>query len=152
MRPLFRRALLAIALVAALSPARPLAAQTPPPRDAIIGIWEGNSTCTRAPWNSGCNDEHNAYVFAPTAHPDSLAEHAYKQVSGAWGLMGEETVTYDASRGEWFATFTNSRVSLRISYHVADSVLTGAVTDLRTGQVSRQVSARRAPALKLPAD
>jgi hypothetical protein len=122
----------------------PLFGQSASPQDAILGEWVGTSTCTKAAWNASCNDEETKYVFTRTDTKDAVQERAYKKVNGAYELMGEQIMTFDAKAHEWAADFSNERVRIRRSYEVVDSQLTGKVVDLRTGNVARQVRAHRA--------
>lgn len=125
---------------------QPLLGQSSAPADAILGEWVGTSTCTKAAWNASCNDEETKYVFTQTDTKDAVQEHAYKKINGAYELMGEQVMTFDATAHEWFADFSNERVRIRRSYQVVDSQLTGKVVDLRTGQIARQVLAHRVKA------
>lgn len=58
-------------------------------RPTILGRWEGESICVRAPWNSACNDEKVVYVFEPSpTHKGGVLQHASKLVDGVPQLMG----------------------------------------------------------------
>ncbi len=118
------------------------------PGDAnrILGRWHGTSICTKADWNAACNDETVMYEFVPSAvAAGKITLHAYKYVQQAPQPMYDLDFDYDAARGQWWADFANTRVSIRWSYWLRDDgTLAGKVVDLKAQErVARNVSVSR---------
>lgn len=125
----------------ALAAAAPLDAQSPP---AILGTWQGTSTCVKASWNAACNDERIVYVVAPAAgKPGQVTLRASKIVGDSLDWMGDLDLAYDTLSGRWSGDFQNTRVHIRWSYRVVGDSLTGNVVMIPSGQVGRNVVAGR---------
>jgi hypothetical protein len=118
----------------------------------ILGEWHGTSICTKAPWNTGCNDEVTVYVFTRMAGSDSVMAHGYKRLDQAYVAMGDLALALDPARRLWQGEFSNSRVRLAVTYQIADSALSGRVVDLLNNRLIRQITARRATGARLPPD
>ena len=118
------------------------------PVAAILGRWEGTSTCIRADWNRACHDEVVRYdVVRDSLRPGVLIHHAYKRVGTEWEWMGDLDLRYDAAGGRWAGEFSNSRVHIEWSFWRQGADLAGKVIDLPGGRQARDVLVHRpAPA------
>ena len=114
------------------------------PADAILGRWEGTSTCVRAEWNRACRDEVTRYDFVrDSAHPGVILGRAYKKVGEAWEEMGELSYRYDAATHRWVAGFTGGRGSIEWIFWIEGAELRGKVETLPDRRKGRDVVAHR---------
>ncbi len=122
---------------------KPLGAQATRP-GAIIGWWQGTSTCVMASWNAACNDEVVLYEFVPSS-PDSVRStvHAFKLVAGQRDSMGTLPVTFAPEDQAWHADITTRRGDLRWSFRLHADTLLGRLILPPGGQVARHVVALR---------
>jgi len=112
------------------------------PRDAILGEWHGTSLCTDRKAAPACNDEIVVYRFTP-AGGDTARCAAYRITSGEEVPMGELDFTRNAKSGDWAAGLGTPRVHAIWSFHVADTLMTGTLTQVPSGAVVRRVRATR---------
>jgi hypothetical protein len=132
-----------LAVALGLATAGPLRAQQAG-GGAILGWWDGSSICVKAEWNAACTDETVVYRFEPsTAQPARITLHAFKVLNGTPEPMYDLDFVYDSAARQWNGDFDNSRVSIRWSYRVQGDDLTGTVVFRNSGQIGRNVTARR---------
>jgi hypothetical protein len=116
------------------------------PATAILGRWEGTSTCVKAEWNRGCHDEIARYDFVPdTAHAGVILVHGYKLVAGEWDFMGEIELRYDSAGHRWAGEWGNGRVHIELSYVLQGTDLVGKLIGLPDGRKARDIIVHRSP-------
>jgi hypothetical protein len=143
------RRLLLGAILLGLSLPVPPARAADSARAAILGSWQGTSTCVRPAAGQACRDEVVLYKFRPVpARTDRLTLDAFKQVGPKWSLMGTMDFTLDPKQGRWTSEFTSPRFHGLWSFAVRGSDLTGTLVLLPEGTVVRNVAARRSGSSK----
>jgi hypothetical protein len=121
-----------------------LALFTQSPADAILGRWEGTSTCIKADWNASCHDEVTRYDFVrDSTRPGVIVTHAYKRVGADWDWMGDVDVRWDAAGHRWAGEWNNGRVHIEWSYWLQDGALAGQLVSLPGRRKARDVIAHR---------
>src|SRR5207245_6954888 len=96
-----RRALPRVLLLG-LSLLAPAAQAADSVRAAILGSWQGTSTCVRPAAGPACKDEVVLYKFRPVpARTDRVTLDAFKRVGRKWSLMGTMDFTFDSRQGRW---------------------------------------------------
>jgi len=139
-----RRNLLAAILLGLSLP--PAAQAADSARAAILGSWQGASTCVRPAAGPACKDEVVVYKFRPVhARTDQVTLDAFKQVGRKWELMGTMDFTLDSKSGRWTSEFT-TRVHGLWTFAVRGPELTGTLVELPAGTVLRNVAAKRSGA------
>jgi hypothetical protein len=114
------------------------------PADAILGRWEGSSTCVKAGWNTSCHDEVTRYDFVrDSTRPGVIVTHAYKQVGSDWDWMGDVDVRWDSAGHRWAGEWGNSRVHIEWSFWLQGEKLAGQLVSLPDRRKSRDVLAHR---------
>lgn len=117
------------------------------PGDAVLGRWEGTSTCIKAEWNASCNDEVVRYdVDRPPARGDTVTLHAFKRVNGAWEAMGDQDLGYDSTGHRWVGEFVNPRTHVLITFWLEGGVLHGRMETRPDLRKRRDMVAHRVPA------
>lgn len=117
------------------------------PADAILGRWEGTSTCVKAEWNASCHDEVTRYDFVrPPGRGDTITVSAFKRVNGDWEAMGDFDLRYDAAGHRWVGEFANSRTHVELSYWIEGAQLHGQMVQLPGRRKGRDIAARRVAA------
>jgi hypothetical protein len=121
-----------------------LGASEPP---AILGRWEGTSTCVKIPENAACHDETVIYEFRPSKDkPGAVTLDASKLVNGSPQSMGELDFTYDEAHQRWSGEFSSARVHIRWSYSIDGNTMTGTCVLLPSETVVRNVRVTRSEA------
>jgi hypothetical protein len=121
-----------------------LALFTQSPADAILGRWEGTSTCIKAEWNSSCHDEVTRYDFVrDSVRPGVIVSHAYKRVGPDWEWMGDVDMTWDSGGRRWAGEWSNSRTHIEWSYWLQGDKLAGQLVRLPDRRKARDVIAHR---------
>ena len=108
---------------------------------AILGRWQGESICTKAPGNGACHDEHVRYDFV-AKDKDTVTNHAYKLVDGKYESMGDLDFTFNAAKQEWSSKFHTGRGDAIWSYKIDDDRMK-AVLVVAPDTLVRNVTARR---------
>jgi hypothetical protein len=136
--------LLTLALMVALGvPRHSSPAAEAHPATELLGRWHGTSICTKAAWNSACNDEEALYEFVPGAAGGHLLVHAYKIVQAKPLPIGDIDLTFDETLHAWVAEFSNTRVHIRFVFEAAGDHLHGRVVDVPTSRVAREIALTR---------
>jgi hypothetical protein len=112
---------------------------------ALIGTWQGTSTCTDRVAAPACQDETVVYEFTPGAKPGTIHWAADKIVNGQRAPMGEMDVEYDKTESYWKATFSSPRVKTEWRLSVDGDHLTGTGRLLPGNEVIRKVDLKRSP-------
>jgi hypothetical protein len=114
------------------------------PADAILGRWEGTSTCIKAEWNRACHDEIVRYeVVRDSAHAGRYIHHAYKQVGTEWEWMGDVTLQYDSTGHRWAGDWSNTRVHIEWSFWPQGADLAGQLLVYPDMRKARDVRVHR---------
>jgi len=114
----------------------------PPP--SLVGEWHGTSLCVDRVLAPACKDEVVVYRFTP-AGKDTVRCAAFKIVGGEEQWMGDLDFTPRGRAGtDWLCDMKNARYHGHWRFHVADSLLTGALIDVPTQKQVRRVRATRA--------
>jgi hypothetical protein len=113
-----------------------------PGQTTIIGSWHGTSTCADKVAFPACHDEEVIYDVAGISGSDSVTLRADKVVGGQREFMGE--FTFGSSHpGEWQAAVGSARFHGRMTLTIVRDTMTGALVDIPTSKVVRQVALRR---------
>jgi hypothetical protein len=114
------------------------------PADAVLGRWEGTSTCVKVEWNQRCNDEVVRYDFVRDSTREGvIVLHAFKRVGTTWDSMGDLDVRFDSTGTRWVGEFSNSRVHIEWSYWMRSSELIGQLVSLPDRRKARDVVVHR---------
>jgi len=130
-------------VLSATAPARSAASAG----DAILGEWQGTSTCIHQPPGSPCKDETVRYTFTRgegSAAPYHLV--ADKLVGGAWGTMGEMDFAYSEKERRWTCRFDAPRCP-RCTwwFRLEGAALVGGLTDAAGLELREAKATRPAP-------
>ena len=136
-------AIVALGLVALVGLAH--AAAPAPPREEIVGVWRGNSTCIKAAWNAACNDEKVVYrVRVADKTPGAVTFDAYKIVGGRETPMYALDFTYRPDTRTWNAQYeSRNRGRILLSYRVRGRTMTGTLVQLPSRRLARRVAVVR---------
>ena len=117
---------------------------TQSPAEAVLGRWEGTSTCIKADWNAACRDEVTRYDFVrDSTRPGVIVTHAYKRAGTDWEWMGDVDVRWDSAGHRWAGEWSNSRVHLEWSWWRQGDKLAGQLLSLPDRRKARDVIAHR---------
>jgi hypothetical protein len=114
------------------------------PGAAILGRWEGTSTCVKVESNRACNDEIAMHQFVrDTRHAGVIIDHGYKKVGSGWEWMGDFELRYDSTGHRWAGEWSNGRVHVALDYRLRGTDLVGVMARLPEGQKGRDIALRR---------
>lgn len=117
---------------------------TQDPGAAILGRWEGTSTCVKAPWNAACHDEVVRYdIVRDTVHAGEYTIHASKQVGTEWEWMGDVNVHWDSAGRHWIGEWSNTRFHLEWEFHSVGAGIQGTLMILPDRRKGRDIVLHR---------
>jgi hypothetical protein len=120
------------------------------PADAILGRWEGVSTCTTPAQFRNCHDEIRRDDFVrDSTRPGVIIQHAYNRINGEWNAMGDLELKYDSTTHRWVGEWSNGRVRVQWSYWLEGTELAAEMIDFPAGRKGREARFHRpAPATR----
>ena len=105
----------------------------------IIGLWHGHSICVDRNMDTACKDEEVVYeCTGGVASFDSVRLKASKYIWRSLEPMGEIDLTYNPSVKNWTAEY-HTRLKIRWSFTVRDSIMNGTLTELPSMRLIRTV-------------
>jgi hypothetical protein len=114
------------------------------PRPAILGTWNGTSTCVKSTELPSCHDEVVVYEFKESPRGgDATTLDAFKIVNGEKQFMGDMGFTWDARQEAWISEYTTSRVHILWTFFVRGDEITGTLVDLPSKHLIRNVAVKR---------
>ena len=118
-----------------------------PDADDVVGVWEGESTCTVR--DSPCHDEHVIYTVKPDASGGGFSTQADKVVNGERQNMGTLPCRYDA-KAKRFTCVTEGAKPADWVFAVSGGTMTGTLTLRADHQLFRRIRVQRAEPAKKP--
>jgi hypothetical protein len=107
--------------------------------DAIVGQWQGTSTCTNREIAPSCKDETTRYTCTRPEGSGKIHMVADKLVGGEYVSMGDLDFDYVPAERRWKCSLKTSVWS----FAVEGDRLSGTLVDLPSGAQTRKVSATR---------
>ena len=115
---------------------------SPADADAILGQWQGTSTCTNREVAPACKDEKTRYTFTRVEGSEGKIHCAAdKLVGGEFASMGELDFDYVPAERRWKSELKSAHAVW--SFAVDGDRLSGTLVDVPTGAQTRRVSAAR---------
>jgi hypothetical protein len=137
-----KRVSVVAALILLLGPCA--VASAAPPRAAILGTWNGTSTCVKSAEFPSCHDEVVVYEFKESAKGgDATTVAAFKIVDGEKQFMGDMEFTWEAGQAAWVSELTTPRVHALWTFFVRGDEITGTLVDLPSKHLIRNVAVKR---------
>ena len=114
------------------------------PRAAVLGTWNGTSTCVKSAEFPSCHDEVVVYEFKEsTKNGNATTLDAFKIVNGEKQFMGPLEFTWDAKQEAWVSEYTTPRVHILWTFFVRGDEIAGTLVDLPSKHLIRNVAVKK---------